>query len=156
MLKLDGAEELRRLVLEKWSYAIVRKSNDPTSYVATFPCPVCSGDAYEFFLEVEPDPDDIAEWKIRWASDCGHVSGVGDDVACVCTQVEEDGVIVGTIEPVSPPEWPRYEGSGDTSVPDRPCACFGTLWQAMHASADECGLLAEIQAEDEKGEVAQI
>jgi len=168
MMMLRGAAELRRLVLEKWGYKIVSKGinenlihkdwRDATpvrGYKAKFPCPICGGDAYESFIELEPDdPAEMDVWRIRWGSRCDHVGGGVNEVACVATPVEEDGVIVGMIEPVSPPEWPRYDGSGDTSQVNRSCAFFGTLWQAGHASLDECRLVAAIQAaEDEEGEV---
>lgn len=172
MLMLDGAQELRRLVLKKWEYRVVSDKIDEAlikidwenativrGYVAKFSCPTCGSDAVESFIELRPDdPEEMEWWRIKWASNCSHlhtVCGV-NEVACVATPVEENGVVVGSIEPVSPPEWPRYEGSGDTSVPDRPCAFFGTLCQAMYASADECRLLAEIQAEDDQGEVEQV
>ena len=164
MLKLDGAMQLRHLVLKKWAYRIVSKGERydehgitkwqhatlTRAYVAKFSCPTCDSAALEQFMELRPnDPDEMEWWHIQWSGTCSHIAicSVTNMVACVATPVEEDGVIVGSIEPVSPPEWPRYEGSGDTSVPDRPCAFFGTLWQAMHASLDECRLLAAIQAE---------
>ena len=161
MMKLDGAEELRRLVLKKWNYTIVtNKINESLiikdwkdasivrSYVAKFSCPECGGDAVESFIELRPDdPEEMEWWRIRWGTSCSHGRGSGfNEVECAAIPIEEDGEIVGSIEPVSPPEWPRYEGSGDTSIPDRPCACFGTLCQAMYASLDEFRLLAAIQA----------
>ncbi len=176
MLMLDGAEQLGPLVLRKWGYAIVsenfheaswwippadcQQATPVRSYTAKFSCPKCGGDAVESFIELQPDdPEEMEWWRIQWGAKCSHLSRICsgvNEVACAATPVEEDGMIVGSIEPVSPPEWPRYEGSGDTSIPDRPCAFFGTLCQAMYASADECRLLAEIQAEDDQGEVEQV
>jgi hypothetical protein len=170
MLRLDGAEELRHLVLKKWGYRIVstrineafinkdwQNATIARSYATKFSCPTCGADAVESFIELEPDdPEEMEWWRIHWGSTCSHLGpiwGVNEE-ACAATPVEKNGVIVGSIEPVSPPMWPRYEGNGDTSVPDRPCAFFGTLCQAMYASVDECRLLAAIQAaEDEEGQV---
>jgi len=153
MLTLDGAEELRRWVKKKWWYRIVRtrineafiikdwqNARIARSYVAKFLCPTCGADAVEIFIELEPeDPEEMECWAVGWRGKCSHIApGSVVQEACVCTLVEEGGVVVGSIEPVSPPEWPRYEGSGDTSVSNRTCACFGTLWQAIAASLDEC------------------
>jgi len=75
------------------------------------------------------------KWVFRWSSKCGHVTGEKELVVAVEVPVEENGVEVGVIEPVAPPEWLRYEVSrnGQTNY-DLPCAWFGTLWQAEHAS----------------------
>ncbi len=171
MLKLDGAEELRDLVLKKWTSRTVSKGerNDEhgitkwqhatitRAYVAQFSCPSGDSDsaALEHFMELRPnDPNEMEWWRIQWSGSCSHIATISgiNEVACAPIPVEEHGVLVGSIEPVSPPGWPRYEVSGNTSAHDLPCAFFGTLWQAMHASLDECRLLAAIQAEDKNGE----
>lgn len=39
------------------------------------------------------------KWMLRWSSECGHVTGKEELVACQLVPVEEKGVTVGMIEP---------------------------------------------------------
>jgi len=149
----------RAKFLERWSCNYISRTGDPLSYVAAFPCPKCGGDAFEIFLEVTDPSEDLATrlnldeyalWTLRWVSRCGHVRGGRDEPTCVATPIEENGQIVGMIEPVSPPPWFRYETEGARGA----CVAFGTRWQAEHATNAEFRRLAAIR--DDKPESFKV
>lgn len=146
MKHLKVAEEICHEVHGKWDCNLIEQRDD-LSYRCKFPCPRCGKEARETMTRVitgKKIEDD--KWLLHWSSKCRHVTGTDELVACVAVPVEENGVEVGVIEPVSPPEWPRYEVSrnGRTNY-DLPCAWFGTLWQATHASLQNSRMLAQVQ-----------
>lgn len=144
MIRLEGASELRRLVLEKWGSSIIGKSRK-SGYVKQFSCPDCGGEAFERLSKVVFN-DGTYTWRVDWESACGYVfdSVSGDDDLMIrgtrLIRVEENGLLVGFIDSSSAPPWRRCE-----HLWEPPCANFGTLCQALEASVDECRLLAAIQ-----------
>jgi len=124
---LKVAEEICREVQGNWDYNLIERQRG--SYRCKFPCPECGKEARETMTTVKTGKGIESElWRFRWSSKCGHVSGEEELVACVTLPVEENGVTVGLIEPVAPPEWPRYECTGRGSINYKlPCAWFGTL-----------------------------
>ena len=149
MITLDGAKELRRLVLDKWRASTI--SDSISGYVRKFSCPDCGGEAYETFRIIIPEDQVHAWWGVEWTSNCGYVSDClsSDDCSLVwyggrsLIGVEENGVVVGLVDPSFAPPWRRYEAS---NMKTQTYARFGTLWQSLHASVDESRLLAAIQS----------
>ena len=158
MLKLAGAEELRQLVLKKRGYKIVRRSvrkqgEEATyrSFVVRFPCPVCAGSAYEEYEERRygefiPITD---VQSFAWSSACGHVIGQADHFRCVIP-VQQNGKVVGWVgrDLIGHDGFWHRLSYEDGKMAESPPVRFGTMWQALKASPDECRLLAMMQQED--------
>jgi len=145
MKHLKVAEEICREVQRNWDYNLIKRQRG--SYRCKFPCPECSKEAHETMTMVKTGTGiENEKWAFRWSSKCDHVKGEDKLVVAVEVPVRENGVEVGMIEPVAPPEWPRYEVSrnGRTNY-DLPCAWFGSLWQATHASLQDTRILALVQ-----------
>ncbi len=146
MKHLKVAEEICCEVQGKWDYNLIKQTDD-LSYRCKFPCPQCGKEARETMTRVitgKRIEDD--KWMLHWSSKCGHVTGKDELVACVSVPVEENGLMVGMIEPVAPPEWPRYECSKMGRTKHKlPIAWFGSLWQATHASLHDSRMLAQVQ-----------
>jgi len=153
MKRLSGAKGLKRYVLNKWNFKIRRTSKwKARRYLIEFPCPVCHGySVYEDFQERMHEWPFGKVWSISWWSKCGHMLGfVTYPAEFEEIPVRKNGKTVATIVPfhrplgAGGPLWERYEwgATSDESLPAR----FGTVWQALKASAIECGLLAVVQA----------
>jgi len=147
MIGLKGADELGRLVMKKWGYSSIEECRwvkGVGMYVRGFSCPECKGRAVEICLMIiSEDPECI--WRIDWVSPCGHAYG-----GTSCKQmddlivIEENGVAVGHVVASGGPPWRRHEDSVDEEIE------FGTLFQATHASHNECRLLAEVQESERR------
>jgi len=160
MKRLSGAKSLKRSILDRWSYKARSRGRKNRCYSVKFSCPACGDEAWEECKERDYDYGKIM--RIFWSSECGHVDGslrfLSDGDIPI---VEESGEAVARIVPslflFSDHFWERYEeedckrymedwargGRRGKLSPAR----FGTIWQAKEASADECRLLAVIQAE---------
>jgi hypothetical protein len=142
MIRLEGAELLRELVLQKWRTLTIRRRI--SGYVTKFPCPDCGGEACEAFRTLKLDDRVHPWWGVEWSSDCGYVADcLSSDDACLVwrggrsfIEVEEKGVVVGLVDPSSPLPWRRYETS-EKHFKMQKCARFGTLWQSLHAGVAE-------------------
>ena len=150
MKALEGADELRRLVLAKWMCATVWE--DSNNYRRRFRCPQCGGDAFERFNSIRADDDSYEVWTVDWMSCCGYVfDGLCSlDLHTEFIEVKDPyGLVAGLIDPSFPPPWRRYEPLNQSpQIPNEkaPSAYFEILWHALHAPLDECRLFAAIQS----------
>jgi hypothetical protein len=146
MIRLRGANELRKLVLKRWSSSTIKKGSG--GYVRRFRCTQCGGKASETLSRNPLKEEDVGEWwAVEWDSPCGYVfdSLSRDDLGSEFIEVRtKDGEIVGKIDVLSPPPWPRFDPRENENEPDEVTE-FDTLWQAMHASVNECRLLGAMQ-----------
>jgi len=117
--------------------------------VRRFPCPDCGGMAVETYSAVfSDDPEDPQDpecvWRIDWDSPCGYVyDGLSNEDVDALIEIREGGATIGWVSTISVPPWLRNEDSEDEEVYEE--VEFGTLFQAMHASHDECRLLGAVQ-----------
>ncbi len=162
MKRLIGAKSLRRSVLDRWGYKVRSRGRRKRRYRVEFSCPDCGGKARESCVEYDRDYGEVM--TIWWSSECGHVDGsvtILSDMEIPTyggKSLESIATIFPSLFSYGEPFWERYEDEDCKRYIEK-CrrvgrvvgrlypARFGTLWQAREASADECRLLAAIQAE---------
>jgi hypothetical protein len=155
VIRLDGARTLRREVLRRWACRAIQRKENGRSYVLGFSCPICGGQAYELCVKMEDFRPALGHdlWDVQCRSECGHVDAeysqpTGSILHFEDATNDEAMLIIPIEKRGGRTFWYRSEedkwmpGCGATTP-----ARFGSLWQAIHASADECQLLAALQGE---------